>query len=145
VENLSSYKIGYTAVQNEFNKKMNIMMENILSMIYLHYMSDRRDTEMWRNQASTPVPEYLQNLLDLWRERPPFHNDISTSNYEMFHVPHFYHVAQGQKVLSRDASSLAIHRFNIRDVVKNEIYSAKIRQSDHAKVDHAKSLKEIQL
>lgn len=145
VENLSSYKVGHTAVQNQFNKKMNIMMENILSMIYLHYISDRRDTEMWRNQANTPVPEYLQNLLDLWGERPPFHNDISTSNYEMFHVPHFYHVAQGQKVLSQEASSLAIHRFNIRDAVKTEMYSAKMRQSDHAKVDHAQSLKEIQL
>lgn len=145
VENLSSYKVGHTAVQKEYNRKMNIMMDNILSMIYLHYISDRRDTEMWIAQASMPVPEYLQNLLDLWKERPPFYNDISTSNYEMFHVPHFYHVAQGQKVLSKSASSLAINRFNIRDAVKNAIFSAKIRQSDHAKVDHAQALKEIQL
>jgi tryptophan halogenase len=145
VENLSSYKIGHKAVQNQYNKKMNIMMQNILSMIYLHYISDRRDTEMWINQANTPVPEYLQNLLDLWSERPPFYNDIPTSNYEMFHVPHFYHVAQGQKVLSQEASSLAIYRFNIRDSVKTAMYSAKIRQSDHEKVDHAQSLKEIQL
>lgn len=145
IENLSSYKIGDTYIQKEFNKKMSIMMDNILSMISLHYISDRNDTDMWREQANMPIPEYLQNLLNLWNERPPFPYDISQNNYEMFLVPHFYHVAQGQKVFSNQRSSILIDRFNIREITKNHIYDAKMRQTDHPKVDHAKSLKDLQL
>jgi len=145
IENISSYKPGMQFVQKDFNKKMNIMMENILSMIYLHYISDRTDSEMWKAQARMPVPEYLENLLNLWSERMPFMHDISYNNYEMFHVPHFYHVAQGQKVLSKDAASALLDNFNIREQAKNAYYAAKLAQTSHAKVDHLESLKQLQI
>ena len=145
IENLSSYKKGNLKVQKQFNKKMNIMMDNVLSMIYLHYISDRRDSQMWIDQSMIPVPEYLQELIELWQERPPFASDIANNNYEMFHVAHFYHVAQGQKIFVPDNSSRMIDNFNLREVVKNSIFAAKLAQSDHPKVSHAESLRQIQI
>jgi tryptophan halogenase len=145
IENLSAYTPNSKAVRADYNKKMGVMMENTLSMIYIHYISDRRDSKMWISQAELPVPDYLKNLLDLWAERPPFMYDISHTNFELFHVPHFYHVAQGQKLISQKGTTMMIDNFGIRDHVKNAYYAAKLGQTNHAKVDHAESLRQIQI
>ena len=145
IENLPGYSPSSFSVQNLFNKKMDTMMQNILSMISLHYISDRQDTDMWKQQASMPIPEYLQNLIDLWSERPPMLTDISYENYEMFLVPHFYHVGQGQKIFKKENSTKMISMFNIHDNVKNAVFSAKLAQTNHARIDHAESLREIQI
>lgn len=145
IENMPGYTEGSDCVQRLFNTKMNIMMENICSMISLHYISDRRDSQMWIDQSNMDKPDYLKNLLEIWSYRSPTYNDISMSNYEMFLVPHFYHVAQGQKVLKRENATKIINMFNIRNDVKNAVYDAKLKQSDHHRIDHAKALKEIQI
>jgi tryptophan halogenase len=145
IDNVYAYEPGCVAIQKSFNYKMNIMMENILSMIYLHYMSDREDTAMWREQKNMPVPEYLKNLLDVWSERLPAYNDIDYTNYEMFHVQHFYHVAQGQKVINQKSATRLLENFRLREDAKNMYYNAKLGQTNHAKVDHFESLKQIQI
>lgn len=145
IENLAAYTPDSKAVRDDFNKRMGVMMENLLSMISLHYISDRRDSPMWIAQAEMPIPDYLKNLLDLWAERPPFMYDVSHTNYELFHVPHFYHVAQGQKLISQKAATMMIDNFGIRDHTKNAYYAAKLGQTNHAKVDHAESLRQIQI
>jgi len=145
IDNVYAYEPGCVAIQKSFNYKMNIMMENILSMIYLHYISDREDTAMWREQKNMPAPEYLKNLLDIWSERLPAYNDIDYTNYEMFHVQHFYHVAQGQKVINQKSATRLLENFRLREDAKNMYYNAKLGQTNHAKVDHFESLKQIQI
>jgi hypothetical protein len=145
IENLPGYIEGADFAQNIFNKKMNIMMENICAMISLHYISDRRDSDMWIEQSQMDKPDYLKNLLEIWSYRSPMFNDIPTSNYEMFLVPHFYHVGQGQKVFSKENATKIINMFGIRQDVKNLIYDAKLKQSDHHRIDHARALREIQI
>lgn len=145
IQNLPGYKNGSDTVQKIFNKKMSIMMDNILAMIYLHYISDRRDSEMWRSQANIPVPEYLQNLIEIWNARPPSIEDIAGNNYEMFLVPHFYHVGQGQKIFKRENSDRLIKMFSIEDEVRNAMFSAKLGQTDHVRIDHGESLRQIQI
>ena len=108
-------------------------------------MSDRRDSDMWIEQSVTPVPDYLQELLDIWQERPPFRSDIPVSQFNLFHVPHFYHVAQGQKLLNPQAAGLMIKNFNIYNEVKYAVSNAKLGQTNHAKVDHAEALKQLQI
>ena len=146
VQNLQSYKPGCVSIQKNFNKKMNRMMENILAMISLHYISDRTDSPMWLAQKQEmKIPEYLQELLDLWQERSPSYYDVETNNYEMFIMPHLYHVAQGQKLLSKDAAERMISMYNIKEETKQEVFQAKLFQSSHTKVDHAEALRQIQI
>lgn len=145
IENLCNYNIKSKKLQDSYNKKMNIMMDNISAMISLHYISDREDTEMWREQKHMKKPEYLTELLDLWQERPPFPNDISSNNYEMFLVPHFYHVAQGQGLLSAEAAEKMIYSFGAEELVHRTVLDIKLSQTSHAKIDHAQALKEISI
>jgi tryptophan halogenase len=145
IQNLCVYDVNSKKIQKEYNRKMNIMMENILAMISLHYISDRDDTEMWKTQKSMPIPDYLSNLIELWKERPIFPYDISHNNYEMFHSAHFAHVAQGQKIFTPSKSRIMIENFNAVEEVKKQVWDAKLAQTGHAKVDHAESLRQIQI
>jgi len=145
IENFIGYEQGSNIIEKHYNKKMSVMMDNLLSMVALHYISDREDSEMWRLQKTMERPDYLNNLIELWSARSPMATDVGNVDYEMFHVPHFYHVAQGQAIFKKHNATKLIEYFNIRDSVISAIDSAKIAQSDHAKVDHAQSLKEIQI
>lgn len=145
IDNLSGYNPQSDVIQKVYNSKMQTMMDNILSMVSLHYISDREDSDMWRKQKhDMQIPDYLSSLLELWEARPPILEDIGGSSYEMFLVPHFYHVAQGQKLLSPDAAARMIQYFSIGEEVKREVLDAKLNQTSIAEVDHAQSLKSLQ-
>jgi tryptophan halogenase len=145
VENLSGYVPGSEKIQNYYNSKMQIMIDNIVSMIALHYISDRRDSPMWEKQSTMEIPDYLSNLLDLWKTRAPLNSDIPTTNYEMFMVPHFYHVVQGQKLFNKDAAARTLSIFGIEQEVHNEYMNVMMTKVSHGKLDHAEALKQIQI
>ena len=63
----------------------------------------------------------------------------------MFQVPHFYHVVQGQKLFNPKMAELMLNSFDLEEKAKYAEYDAKLRQSDHERIDHAQSLREIQI
>ena len=145
MHSLSVYDKSSKKLEEDYNSKMNVMMENILAMISLHYISDRDDSEMWRQQKMMKKPDYLLNLLELWQERPPFPFDIPSNNYEMFLVPHFCHVAQGQKLISAKKAGEMIKSYGTEEYVHKLMTDIKLNQTSHAKVDHAEALRQIQV
>jgi tryptophan halogenase len=141
--NLATFRRGDTAIQRRHNRDMTAMMENILSMIFLHYMTDRTDTDFWRSRHDVVPPKLLAELLELWRERPPTEKDVPTNGFEMFHAPHFWHVAQGQGLIPRDRSAQAVSSYGMQEAVSKEIWESKKRQTDHPMVDHLESLRAL--
>jgi tryptophan halogenase len=142
---LASFRRGDKKVQQEYNRTLGIMAENLMSMVFLHYMSDRRDSEMWLAQAEIEAPPYLQNLLELWAERPPTEFDIGENDFQMFLAPHFWHVAQGQGVIPVDRSAQVIRSLGIEERANSAIWDMKKNQSDHYLVDHRESLRLLSL
>lgn len=137
---LASFRPHHTASQDHYNKKFVKMMDNILVMLRLHYISDRRDTPFWRECANKKVNESLQELLDLWQERTPCRHDIPTTSGEMFLAPHLFHVAQGQGVLNPEVASLMINNFNLRQAVELDMANRRHDRFNHELVDHKESL-----
>ena len=140
---LASYQKNYTASQKHYNKSFSKMMRNILTMIRLHYYSDRNDTPFWAAQARMPVNEELQELIDLWAERPPSRFDIEVNSGQMFLSPHLAHVGQGQGIVAAAPCTTAIERLEIRNLISSTL--DKMRHERHAAelVDHAAALREI--
>jgi len=102
------------AMVKQYDKRFKALMDNALSMIALHYISDRTDSEMWASQQSAEIPEPLAELLELWKERTPHHFDIPKfheGGYELFSSAHFWHVAQGQGVLNREAATAELNAY----------------------------------
>jgi tryptophan halogenase len=140
---LASYQPTHTASQKHYNKSFNKMMRNILSMIRLHYYSDKRNSPFWIAQSNMPLNEDLQEILDLWAERPPSRLDYESNSGEMFLTPHMVHVAQGQDAISKEACTRALNNLNIRQHVKKEIDEIRHRRHAAELVDHAEALREI--
>lgn len=143
IPNLSSFRQSNTAMQADYNKRMTIMMDNILSMIRLHYMVDTNKSDFWRAATAMPVNDSLANLLALWKERAPSRYDISSNNGEMFVAAHMIHVAQGQGLLNKDACRQSIDMFNLRTAVDADMAKRQSSRHDHELVDHAEALKEL--
>lgn len=140
---LSSYIPENKYSQIDFNKKFESIMRNILTMMRLHYISDRRDTDFWIEQANMPINSELQELLDLWSERPPTRTDVSFINGELFQSAHLIHVAQGQDLLNIDACTRAIDNMSMRQDIIKAMDEIRHNRHNHELVDHATALAEI--
>lgn len=105
---LPTYQRGSKHLQNRYNKIMDEFHENLIAMIALHYVSDRTDTEFWINCSRMKKPQYLQDLIDIWSERPPNFTDLTLNGFELFQTAHFWHVAQGQGLVSKDLCSQSL-------------------------------------
>ena len=143
VGNLASYNENNQHMQKFYNKKINLMMDNVLTMIRLHYVSDRADTPFWRAVSEMPINPSLEELLALWNERLPMREDVSATNGELFLPAHLIHVAQGQNLLNRNSASTLLERLNIRGKVAQQMSDVMLARFDHETVDHAQSLKDI--
>jgi tryptophan halogenase len=119
---LGSYEPWHTASPKRYNEIMDEFHENLVSMIALHYISDRRDTQFWRDAADMEKPRMLMELLALWKERSPSRNDPYGANgYELFQVAHLWHVAQGQGLVSKDISARMLSEYGTIDSAKKEL------------------------
>jgi tryptophan halogenase len=97
---LPIYRPGDQKLRDRYLRIMDSMMENMLAMIALHYVSDRNDSPMWRDQQLAPRPPLLEELLDIWQYRGPEEHDVPRTGFELFGSPHFWHVALGQGVIN---------------------------------------------
>ena len=118
-------------------------MDNILTMIRLHYMSDRQDTEFWRAASSMKVNDSLQELLDLWQETTIPRDLIAQNDGQMFQIAHLIHVAQGQNLINTEPIPRMLNNLGVTDQVINDISLMSHNQINHELVDHAESFNEI--
>lgn len=143
ISQLSTFTSGSYPLISQYNKTMDTVMDNLLSMIALHYISDRSDTEMWANQKNAPLPDTLRELIDIWAYRTPEIFDINTMNgLCLFGVPHFWHVAQGQGLVSRDSASRAMHMYGVFDSMTESYRLIKKSISQQKVIPHAKALQD---
>jgi tryptophan halogenase len=140
---IASYMPSNHASQKHFNAKFTKMMNNILSMIRLHYYSDRTDSKFWETMSHMPINEELQSIIDLWAEVPPSRYDFDSTSGEMFLTPHMAHVAQGQGLIGVVGCVRALNTTNLRQEVNKKIDEIRHSRHAHELVDHAEALREI--
>lgn len=140
---IAAYKPGDRFTHEKYNSLAEEMMLNILTMIRLHYYSDRRDTQFWIDQANMPLNSQLEELINLWSERPPSKWDLPSNQMPMFQIPHLFHVAQGQGIIKAEPSSIVLNNLGIRDYVDIEVSRMKLARHNHELVDHRQALEEL--
>lgn len=126
---------------DEYHRVVDSIMENCVSMIALHYVCDKEDTPMWAEQKAKEKPQLLKQLLDLWKVKTPENHDVQTIGFELFHAPHFWHVAQGQGVLSKEAASIQLDAHGSRPSSIDHLNNLASHQISLREVDHAEQLK----
>lgn len=118
-------------------------MENILAMISMHYITDRDDTAMWREQKNMKKPELVQKLLGLWQERLPEAQDIPRTGFELFHVYHFYHVAQGQGLINKDNAKIQLESYDSSSFIKDWYNTYSNARNLKPLIDHSRALRNL--
>lgn len=62
----------------DYNKNICEKWDNIRDFIILHYRSERRDTEFWKEASSNErLTDSLKYMLELWKQRPPIGEDYN--------------------------------------------------------------------
>jgi len=95
-EEMPATRAAMTVVEKRFNARFDYRWARVIDFLKLHYaLTQRTDTDYWRD-ASNPasVPEHLQELLKLWRYRPPYFNDFIQSE-EVFPSASYQYVLYG--------------------------------------------------
>lgn len=134
---LPTFSIGHAKQSEQYQKRYESLLENIVTMVSLHYISDRSDTEMWIAQQNTELPETLKFLLELWKERMPEKHDVPLFGYELFFAEHFWHVAQGQGLLDKSVALEQLNAYCSHNPCAKIYASKKMEQARLRKIDHA--------
>lgn len=139
---IASFSQGSIFIQKNYNNKLEQTMRNILTMIRLHYISDREDTPFWKEYLSMPINEELSEMIGLWSEQVPSQYDAGSQHHLMFGTRHFSHVMQGQNLIPPHISTMAMDNMGLRQQVEKN--SDDIRSARYSKemVDHKEALEE---
>jgi tryptophan halogenase len=81
---------------NKYNKEVTSILNDIRDFIALHYITDRDDSDFWKDQKNVPLPPNLEENLTQWKNRLPTTGDFdSTSDYKLFDKMHYILVMHG--------------------------------------------------
>jgi tryptophan halogenase len=88
----------------DYNKSVRDIMENIRDFIVLHYITNKTNTEFWKNLKKIELPDSLQSKLNRWQHRLPITEDFSSvSNYILFTPANFIVVMEGLDLFDRNS------------------------------------------
>ena len=130
---------------NDYNTEMNIVMNNILDFIALHYVVEPEDTPFWKDLKNNLVlPESLKYKLDKWKHKLPVSEDFKSS-YCLFKSANFTLVMHGQELFDYDSirkeyDMLSPH---LKDEIWNQIHKRHEIIENSTKLSHKKSIEII--
>ena len=113
---------------DNYNNKMESIMNNVRDFVYLHYLVDRNDTDFWKDIKSIPMPNTLKDNLKKWSRRLPIAEDFTETNFVLFKEHNFASVLYGLGYYNKDQVEIEYNKFN-RDLrlqneqlVKNHLF-----------------------
>lgn len=94
--------------KNSFNEKYKKEQEEILSFIYLHYITNKVDTDFWKNFVNdNEMPELLKNIIDKYNKKILTYEDFN--NMDFFALENYLFVLRGNGILNEN---IYIDEFN---------------------------------
>ncbi len=98
----SSLELDNQEIRGIYNKLLADLNDEVVSFLYLHYITKRKDSEFWKTYTTrTEVPEKLQKLLTIWEARPPKNSDLSVfGKGDSFDLYSWYLVGAGVQLFN---------------------------------------------
>lgn len=89
---------------NKYNKDITDIMINIRDFVILHYVTNKTNTQFWKDISNMELPESLEGNLKRWRSNLPIADDFSNlTSYALFRDAHYLQVLAGLKLFDRQA------------------------------------------
>jgi len=108
---------------DDYNKKVNSIMQNIRDFVFVHYMVKRKDTEFWKKVTELEPPETLKQNLKRWKKRLPINEDFKDTEYHIFFEHNWASVLWGLDLFDKDKIKEEYNSFSEewKDFIKNDI------------------------
>jgi len=89
-------------VARRYNDRFTYRWDRIIDFLKLHYVLSRRDdSEFWlQNRRPESIPDSLSEMLELWRDRPPWLWDLARQD-EVFSAASYQYVLYGMGFQTR--------------------------------------------
>lgn len=104
---LSSYNNFFTKnekIKERFNKKYYEETKEIVDFLYLHYVTDKTNTDFWKNfTKNNEIPDFISYIIEAANERPLDHRIDFSQRLNMFGVTGYYYVMIGNNILSAES------------------------------------------
>lgn len=112
--------------RKSFNKECYSRNHQVVEFLYLHYLTERNDSEFWKTfrQRTKMLPK-LKEKLDLWAETPITEDDKFE---QLFTVSSWQQVSDGNRLINRQAASTQYHDLVIPRRINDTFNSFKQNQ-----------------
>jgi len=96
---------------NFYNNQIDKIMTNIRDFIILHYMTNKTNTDFWKDLKKIETPDSLKINLEKWKTRLPIREDFMGSNYLLFFEYNWIHILYGLNLINEDVLKESIKMF----------------------------------
>jgi tryptophan halogenase len=136
---LNHYLLDYDEVQiQEYNSKINSIMDNIKDFLVLHYLTKKQNTNFWKDLNNIVLPDSLKQNMLKWKNRLPIDEDFYCYNtkYILFGAENFTHILYGlnflnTKKLKDNLNFLNKDYLNFLNVEINDYINKKNENKEH--------------
>jgi len=107
---------------NFYNKSMNKIVENIRDFLIMHYITNKNNTNFWKDVSKINIPDSLNEKINLWKKHIPIKEDlIDGSEYNLFGQDNFLFIMNGLNLIDKDSIEKEFYTLN-DDIIKNAKY-----------------------
>lgn len=128
----------------KYNKSINEMTDNIRDFIALHYITQKDNTQFWKDLKNVSLPDSLSEKLEWWKHHIPTNEDFThDTNYTMFKHMHHIHILHGLGLFNKNSLRKqweGLHP-NLKQYVEQTINNVKMKK--HQTISHKKAIEII--
>ena len=133
-------------VIKEYNESVNDILTNIRDFVILHYITNKENSQFWKDLKGFKLPDSLKQKLTMWKHKIPVREDFSkVSRYVLFTEQHHIFILNGLslfdvKSIKEEFEALPITlKIKADEMVRNNI----IKDETVPKITHKQYLREI--
>lgn len=130
---------------DDYNKKIDGILENMRDFVLLHYLCKRSDTDFWKSISEIELPDSLGANLEKWKKRLPRADDfVKISPLRLFNEANHIQILNGLKLFDIESIRAEYSRMppmirEMADSYVNEI----TKQQSYQTIDHRQFLSHI--
>ena len=133
---------------NKYNKEVTSILNDIRDFIALHYITDRDDSDFWKDQKSVPLPPNLEENLTQWKNRLPTTGDFdSTSDYKLFDKMHYILVMHGLGLFNIEKIKEQYEMLpqNQKELAQRVVNDSEYSRSNYKTIPHKEIIRLVRL
>lgn len=124
---------------DQYNDSCEKILLNIRDFIVLHYITNKENSEFWKDLKKMKLPESLKKNLERWEHNMPIREDFSdVGGYGLFYELHFVQILNGLKLFNTQSIKKEYDLFpkNIRKSVDDFLTLRKFNQKNMPTFGH---------